>query len=95
MKDIYHVIKGPLVTEKSTIQRDEHKKYSFTVDKRANKAEITEAVEQIFKVKVADVHTMNVRGKVVRYKMRYGKKSDWKKAIVTLKEGTIDIFEGV
>jgi large subunit ribosomal protein L23 len=95
MKDIYQVIKGPLVTEKSTIQKDEHIKYSFIVDKRANKTEIKEAVEMIFKVKVAGVNTMNVRGKAVRYKMRLGKKSDWKKAVVTVKEGTIDIFEGV
>ncbi len=95
MKDIYQVIKGPLVTEKSTIQKEEHTKYSFMVDKRANKVEIKEAVEMIFKVKVAYVNTMNVRGKVVRYRMRLGKKSDWKKAVVTLKDGTIDIFEGV
>ncbi len=95
MKDIYQVIKGPLVTEKSTIQKDTHSKYSFIVAKKAKKAEIKEAVETIFRVKVADVNTINVRGKVVRQKMHQGKKSDWKKAVVTLTEGTIDIFEGV
>lgn len=95
MKDIYQVIKGPLVTEKSTIQKDANSKYSFIVAKKAKKAEIKEAVETIFKVKVADVNTMNVQGKVVRQKMHYGKKSDWKKAVVTLTEGTIDVFEGV
>jgi large subunit ribosomal protein L23 len=65
------------------------------VAKKAKKAEIKEAVETIFRVKVADVNTINVRGKVVRQKMHQGKKSDWKKAVVTLTEGTIDIFEGV
>jgi len=95
MKDIYRVIKGPMITEKSTIQREGQNKYSFVVDRKANKAEIKEAVEKIFNVKVADVNTMNIMGKVVRYRMRYGKKLDWKKAVVTLKEGSIDIFEGV
>jgi large subunit ribosomal protein L23 len=95
MKDIYQVIKGPLITEKSTILKEGQNKYCFVVDKRANKAEIKEAVEKIFNVKVADVNTMNFKGKVVRYRMHYGKKPDWKKAIVTIKEGSIDIFEGV
>jgi large subunit ribosomal protein L23 len=61
--DIYSVIKKPLVTEKTTVARDEGNKYFFEVDRRATKIEIHNAVEKIFKVKVADVHTMNMKGK--------------------------------
>jgi large subunit ribosomal protein L23 len=67
--DIYRTIKRSLITEKSTIAKDESNKYVFEVDRRANKIEIGNAVEKVFKVKVVDVHVMNVPGK----KKRVGK----------------------
>jgi large subunit ribosomal protein L23 len=87
MKNIYEVIKRPILTEKSTILKDTANKIVFEVDRRANKLEIKQAVEKIFKVKVLAVHTINVKGKVKRFKNLLGKRSDWKKAIVTLKPG--------
>jgi large subunit ribosomal protein L23 len=95
MREVHDIIIGPLVTEKSTIQREGQNQYSFKVDKRANKIEIKGAVEHLFKVKVEDVKTSTVRGKVKRLGRRFGKRPDWKKAIVTVKEGNrIDFFEG-
>jgi large subunit ribosomal protein L23 len=95
MKNVYQVIKGPLVTEKTTNLKAEQNKVAFKVDRKANKHEIKTAIEQIFKVKVTDVRTMIVRGKKKRYGRRFGQRPDWKKAIVTLKQGdTIDFFEG-
>jgi len=95
MKNIYDVLKRPIVTEKSTTQKETANKVSFEVDRRANKIEIKQAVEKIFKVKVTDVHTMIVRGKVKRYKNLLGKRSDWKKAVVTLKPGEkVPFLEG-
>jgi len=95
MREIRDIIISPLVTEKSTIHREAHNQYSFKVDKRANKIEIKEAVERLFKVKVREVRTATVRGKVKRLGRRFGKRPDWKKAIVTVKEGDrIDFFEG-
>ena len=84
-----------VVTEKSTTQKETGNKVTFEVDRRANKIEIKQAVEKIFKVKVTDVHTMLVRGKVKRYKNVLGKRSDWKKAVVTLKPGEkVPFLEG-
>jgi large subunit ribosomal protein L23 len=95
MKNIYDVLKGPILTEKSTTQKETANKVAFEVDRRANKIEIKQAVEKIFKVKVTDVHTMIVRGKVKRYKNLLGKRSDWKKAVVTLKPGEkVPFLEG-
>jgi len=95
MREIRDIIISPLVTEKSTIHREANNQYSFKVDKRANKIEIKEAVERLFKVKVREVRTATVRGKVKRLGRRFGKRPDWKKAIVTVKEGDrIDFFEG-
>lgn len=92
--NLYSVIRKPLITEKSTLSRDERNQYIFEVDKRANKIEITQAVEKIFKVKVLNVRTLNVSGKKKRVGKTLGQKSDWKKAIVTLAEGnTIEMFE--
>lgn len=91
------IILRPLVTEKSMRESSENNKYSFKVDPRANKIQIARAVEAIFNVRVTDVHTMNVVGKSRRrsYKYRVGKTAKWKKAIVTLAQGsTIDILEG-
>lgn len=94
--DMYFVIKRPIVTEKSTIARDEENKYFFEVDRRANKIEITKAVEKLFKVKVLNVGTINMRGKKRRMGRIEGKRNDWKKAIVTLAPGSsIEIYEGV
>lgn len=90
--DIYQIIRKPLHTEKSVTDRDKQGAYYFEVDKRANKIQIKEAIEKLFKVKVLEVRTMNKRGKPRR--TRYGpiKIHTWKKAIVTLVEGnTIDL----
>jgi large subunit ribosomal protein L23 len=89
------VLKRPIVTERSTKLMEENK-YCFAVDLRANKHQIRLAVEQVFKVKVLDVNTMRILGKVKRMGRYEGKRPDWKKAIVTLKPGDrIEIFEGV
>ena len=96
MKNPYQIIKYPLITEKSTILREEKNKYTFRVDKRASKIEIKRAIEAIFPdVEVVAVNTINLRGKprTFRYSKR-GKRPDWKKAIVTLRPGdTIEIYE--
>ena len=90
------IIKRPLIlTEKGSIQRDEMNKYMFEVDPRANKIEIRQAVEELFKVSVIDVNTLVVRGKMKRMGRRYAKTRNWKKAIVTLgPDDSIDFFEG-
>ncbi len=94
--DMYRIIKRSLVTEKSTIERDEKNKYVFEVNRRANKIEIGKAVEKVFNVKVMDVRVMNVSGKKKRVGKILGEKRAWKKAIVTLAPGSrIEIFEGV
>jgi len=96
MKDPYSVLKRPLITEKSNLMKDELNQIAFEVDRRANKIEIKEAVKKLFNVHVIKVHTFNMLGKRKRMGRSEGKKSDWKKAIVTLKEGErIDFFEGV
>lgn len=91
----YDIIRRPLITEKSNIQKDELGQYSFEVDRDANRIEIRRAIEQIFSVKVRSVRTMHVRGKVKRRGRILGKRKDWKKAIVTLTPGErIPFFEG-
>jgi large subunit ribosomal protein L23 len=95
MKEVYEIIRRPLVTEKSTQQKEASRQYVFEVNRKANKNEIQSAVERLFKVKVLEVRTCNVLGKVKRLGRKYGKRPDWKKAIVTLKEGDrIEFFEG-
>ncbi len=95
MKEAQKIVRRPMITEKSTRQKDEGRQYVFEVDRDANKVEIQSAIERLFKVKVLQVRTSNVLGKVKRLGRRYGKRADWKKAIVTLKEGDrIDFFEG-
>ena len=92
--NIYSVIKKPHVTEKTSLGSDSTNTVSIVVDKDANKIEIKQAVESLFKVKVADVRTVNVAGKVKRVGRNIGKRSNWKKAYVTLQEGqSIDFFE--
>ena len=88
------VLTRPLLTEKATIARESAREYIFEVDRRANKIEIKRAVEELFDVKVQDVRTACVRGKVKRMGAHEGKRRDWKKAMVTLVEGnTIEMFE--
>ena len=95
MKEVQKIIRRPLVTEKSTRQKEEGRQYAFEVDPEANKIEIQHAVEHLFKVKVLQVRTSNALGKLKRVGRKFGKRPDWKKAIVTLKEGDrIDFFEG-
>ena len=95
MKEPQKIIRRPLITEKSTQQKDENHQYVFEVDRSANKIEIQSAIERLFKVKVLQVRTSTVLGKIKRLGKKYGKRPDWKKAIVTLKEGDrIDFFEG-
>ena len=95
MKEVQKIIRRPLITEKSTRQKDENRQYVFEVDGNANKIEIQSAVERLFKVKVLEVRTCNVLGKMKRLGRRFGKRADWKKAVVTLKEGDrIEFFEG-
>jgi large subunit ribosomal protein L23 len=94
--EVHQIIRKLLVTEKSTVARDESNKYIFEVDRKANKVEIGHAVEKLFKVKVVDVHVMHVLGKKKRTGKVMGHKSSWKKAIVTLPAGNrIEISEGV
>jgi len=92
--DPYYIVKGPVVTEESTLQMDTRNQYAFRVDPRANKTQIRDALETIFNVKVVSINTMNYRGKRVGRRPRArGKRADWKKAIVTLREGDkIDIL---
>lgn len=89
------LIKRPVITEKTTKMMEENK-YCFLVDPKANKTQIRQAVEEIFKVKVKAVNTMNVLGKIKRMGRYEGRRPSWKKAIVTLKTGSrIEFFEGV
>lgn len=85
------IIQRPVVTEKSSSLMDEGK-YTFEVDPRANKTEIKIAIEQIFGVKVAKVATQNREGKAYRTRDGVGRRKNTKRAIVTLREGTIDVF---
>lgn len=95
MKNPRDIIKTPLVTEKSTDVK-ENNWYVFSVDRKSNKSEIKDSVEKIFGVKVEKVRTLVTPGKVVkRYGRDVGKRSAVKKAYVKLKEGTIELFEGV
>jgi len=92
----YEIIKRPLITEKSTIQKESANQITFEVDRKANRVEIKKAVEGIFKVKVASVKTLQVMGKFKRRGRILGKRNDYKKAVVRLMPGErIEFFEGV
>lgn len=92
-RDAYTIVKKPRITEKTTALSAGQNAYTFEVAKDANKVEIRRAVEELFDVKVAKVHTVNVKGKAKRVRMSWGRTPDWKKAIVTLKEGSrIDVM---
>jgi len=94
--DIYSVIKEPHIAEKANLQKESNNQVSFKVDKRANKVEIRKAVETIFKTKVLDVKTLNMKGKKRKVGRNIGKRPDWKKAIVKLAPGeNIEFFEGM
>lgn len=96
MKSAYDVIIRPIVSE-SSMENMQDRKYTFQVAKGANKIEIKQAVEQLFKVEVENVTTMNVVGKYKRMGVHVGKRPDWKKAIVklTATSKTIEFFEGM
>lgn len=95
MKKLFQVIDSPLITEKGTLLAEDSNQVLFRVPRQANKAEIREAVERLFDVKVVKVRTLNCLGKNRRVGRVVGKRSDWKKAYVTLAEGqSIDFFEG-
>ena len=90
------VLISPVVSEKSTRAADQNKQMVFKVLRDASKPEIRKAVEKMFDVTVTRVQVSNVKGKIKRFGQTMGRRSDWKKAIVTLAEGeVIDVFEGV
>ena len=94
--DNFDVIRSPLLTEKATDLRDHKGQIIFKVDSRANKKQISEAIEKIFNVSVVAIKTINTKPKPRSLGKRSGFKTGFKKAIITLKEGdTIDIFEKV
>ena len=91
----FDIIKRPLDTEKLDRMRDRENKFAFEIDVKANKTEVKQAIEALFKVKVVDIKTSIVRGKFRRVGRSEGQRSNWKKAIVTLKDGdAISLFEG-
>ena len=92
----YDIIRGPVVTEKTTFQKEKNNQVTLKVSKNANRVEIKDAVEKNFNIKVKQVRTIQVKGKVKQRGRIIGKRKDWKKAIVTLMPGQrIDFFEGV
>ena len=96
-KDPYQIILRPVITEKSTWLKDANREICFEVHPDANKIQIKEAAEQLFKIKVARVRVMSQRGKMRRVGRSQGKTKDWKKAYIKLKEGEkmIEYFEAV
>ena len=84
---MYQILKMPHISEKSALLGDSAGQAVFKVSTDASKAEIKEAIEQLFNVKVSDVRTANMKGKSKRMGMRHGKRSDWKKAYVSLEQG--------
>ncbi len=96
MSDLRQIIRRPIITEKSTIEREFDNIVTFRVDPRANKLEIKNAVEKLFDVRVLEVRTSRVKGKPRRVGRYTGRKPSWKKARVKLREGdSIEFFEGV
>jgi large subunit ribosomal protein L23 len=87
MKQAYSILRLPVITEKSTFEKEKLQTLTFKVARGANKIEIKRAVEQKYGVTVLDVNTMRVQGKVKRLGRFSGKRADWKKAVVTLKAG--------
>jgi large subunit ribosomal protein L23 len=96
MSDPRSLIRKVLITEKGTVIRERDNQYVFEVARDANKIEIKRAIETVFSVKVDQVRTMQVRGKMKRQGAHAGRRSDWKKAVVTLQSGEkIDLFEQI
>jgi large subunit ribosomal protein L23 len=96
MRDIAKILKKPLITEKGTLLREKDNKVVFAVPVDVNKVEIKRAVEEMFSVHVEDVKTMIMKGKTKRWGQHPYARSDWKKAIITLKAGeSIEFYEGV
>jgi large subunit ribosomal protein L23 len=95
MKNLYEVIRRPLITEKSSGLKETQSTVCFEVHRDATKPEIKKAVESLFSVKVADVRVANMHGKVKRQGRYSGRRPDWKKAFVVLKKGEkmIEFFE--
>jgi large subunit ribosomal protein L23 len=92
----YDIIKRPLITEKTSMQKEVSNQLSFEVERKSNRVEIKRSIEKIFNVKVIGLQTMQVKGKKKRRGRIIGRRRDWKKAIVTLGPGErIDFFEGV
>ena len=94
MSTLHRTIVRPIVTEKSSVAYQERGEYHFEVAPDATKPAIRQAIETLFGVKVNGVWTSNQRGKTRRVGKTAGRRPDWKKAIVTLREGKIEIFEG-
>ena len=93
--NLTHVIKGPLITEKLDRAREKQRQYSFVVDREATQHDVARAVSTLFKVTVEDVRTCIMRGKIKRIGKSIGKRPNFKKAFVILKEGDkIELFEG-
>jgi large subunit ribosomal protein L23 len=94
MRTIYEVVKRPVISEKSTAQTEVANRYAFEVATQASKPEIKDAVQRLFNVKVKDVRTMMMHGKTKRMGRFETKRTNWKKALVTLAEGQkIDFFQ--
>ena len=93
MKNAYSIIIAPVISEKSQVFATQGK-YVFKVDPKSEKIEIGRAFEQLFNVKVKSVNVINVAGKAKRMgrSVKMGRRPDWKKAIVTLQEGSIELF---
>jgi len=95
MKNQFQVVKKPILTERATALKEDKQQVVFEVHPKANKMEIKEAVEAIFKIKVREVNTLNYKGKPKRLGVHSGKRSAWKKAIVTVVKGEkLDFLEG-
>jgi large subunit ribosomal protein L23 len=92
----YDIIRGPLLTEKTDVQKKSNNQVTVKVDRKANRVEIKDAVEKSFNTRVKKIRTMHVKGKIKQRGRIIGKKKDWKKAVITLMPGhTIEFFEGV
>ena len=94
--DIYQIIREPRITEKSTFQKNAANQVTFKVHPAANKIEVRKAVEKLLKTRVVHVRTMTVQGKKRRVGRNFGKRPDWKKAIVRLAPGeNVEFFDGM
>ena len=95
-KTVYDIIFRPRITEKSALSSSMQNSFVFTVHPKANKAEIKKAVEKIFDVKVKEVRTLNFKGKTKRVGQKAGQRANWKKAYISLEEGSsLDLIEGL